>query len=158
LAEQSKSALPATRGTVYCKTKNSSHLRSKMRQLSQALSFAAVLMLISTPEASAFSARFSWSGIRACGGTSPAFTIHDAPMGTESLRFTMNDKDAPNFRHGGSTIPYNGGGRVPEGAIDYIGPCPPAGTVHRYVWTIEALDKSGKIIARATAEGRFPAR
>jgi hypothetical protein len=28
-------------------------------------------------------------------------------MGTESLRFMMNDDDAPNFQHGGSTIPYN---------------------------------------------------
>jgi hypothetical protein len=64
-------------------------------------------------EASAFSARFSWSGVRACGRTSPAFTIHDAPKETESLRFMMNDKDAPNFRHGGSTVPYNGSGRVP---------------------------------------------
>jgi len=24
----------------------------------------------------------------------------------------MNDKDAPNFRHGGSTVRYNGSGRV----------------------------------------------
>jgi phosphatidylethanolamine-binding protein (PEBP) family uncharacterized protein len=70
----------------------------------------------------------------------------------------MIDKDAPNFRHGGSTIPYNGSGRVPEGAIDYIGPCPPTGTTHRYLWTIEALDRSGKTIARATAGGSFAAR
>ncbi len=129
-----------------------------MRQLPQALGFAALLVLTSMHEASAFSASFSWSGIRACGRTSPAFTIHDAPKGTESLRFMMNDKDAPNFQHGGSTIPYSDNGRVPEGAINYVGPCPPTGTIHRYVWTIEALDKSGKIVARATAEGRFPMR
>ncbi|MGO9238701.1 MAG: phospholipid-binding protein [Methylocella sp.] len=129
-----------------------------MRQLPQAPGFAAVLVLTSMHEASAFSARFIWSGIRPCGRASPAFTIHDAPKRTESLRFMMNDKDAPHFRHGGSTIPYNGSGRVQEGAIDYIGSCPPAGTLHRYVWTIEALDKSGKIVARATAEGRFPVR
>jgi phosphatidylethanolamine-binding protein (PEBP) family uncharacterized protein len=129
-----------------------------MRQLPQALGFAALLVLTSMHEASAFSASFSWAGIRACGGTSPAFTIHDAPKGTESLRFMMTDKDAPNFEHGGSTISYNDNGHVPEGAIHYVGPCPPAGTIHRYVWTIEALDKSGKIVARATAEGRFPMR
>jgi len=45
---------------------------------------------------------------------------------------------------------------VPEGAINYIGPCPPAGAIHRYVWRIEALDKAGKFIARTTIEGRFP--
>ena len=129
-----------------------------MRRLPQALGFAAVLVLTSLHEAPAFSGRFSWSGVRACGRTSPAFTIQDAPKGTESLRFMMRDEDAPNFQHGGSTIPYNGSGRVPEGAIEYIGPCPPAGTLHRYVWTIEALDRSGKIVARTTAEGRFPVR
>ena len=129
-----------------------------MRQLPKAFGFAAVLLLTSMHAASAFSASFSWSGISACGRTSPAFTIQDAPEGTERLRFVMIDKNAPNFRHGGSTIPYNGSGRVPEGAIDYIGPCPPAGTTHRYVWTIEALDKSGKNVARAAAEGRFPVR
>jgi phosphatidylethanolamine-binding protein (PEBP) family uncharacterized protein len=128
----------------------------EVRQLPQAFGFAAVLVLTSMHEASAFSAHFSWSGIKACGRTSPAFTIDDAPKGTESLRFMMNDTDAPNFRHGGSTIPYNGSGRVPEGAIDYIGPCPPAGATHRYIWTIEALDRSGKIVARTTAEGPFP--
>jgi hypothetical protein len=63
------------------------------------------------------------------------------------------DKDAPNFRHGGSTVAYDASGHVPEGAIDYIGPCPPAGTTHHYVWTIEALDSSGKMIARTTAGG-----
>ena len=129
-----------------------------MRRLPRAFGLATVLVLISVHAAPAFSASFSWSGIRACGRTSPAFTIQDAPEGTERLRFMMNDKDAPNFRHGGSTVPYNGSGRVPEGAIDYIGPCPPAGTSHRYVWTIEALDKSGKNVARAAAEGRFPVR
>ena len=129
-----------------------------MRQFPKAFGFAAVLLLTSMHAVSAFSASFSWSGIRACGGTSPAFTIQHAPEGTVSLRFVMIDKDAPNFRHGGSTIPYNGSGRVPEGAIDYIGPCPPAGAIHRYVWTIEALDRSGKNIARASAEGRFPVR
>ena len=82
--------------------------------------FAAVLLLTSMHAASAFSASFSWLGIKACGRTSPAFTIQDAPEGTERLRFVMIDKDAPNFRHGGSTVPYNGSGRVPEGAIDYI--------------------------------------
>src|ERR1700737_3074889 len=115
-----------------------------MRQLPQALGLASVLVLASLHEASAFSARFSWSGIKACGRTSPAFTIEDAPKETESLRFMMNDKDAPNFRHGGSTIPYKGNGRVPEGAIDYIGPCPPAGTSNPDLCAMGALDKRCK--------------
>src|ERR1700730_2464623 len=78
-----------------------------MRQLPRAFGFAAVLLLTSMHAASAFSASFSWSKIRACGRTSPAFTIQHAPEGTVSLRFVMIDKDAPNFRHGGSTVAYN---------------------------------------------------
>jgi phosphatidylethanolamine-binding protein (PEBP) family uncharacterized protein len=65
-----------------------------MRQFPKAFGFAAVLLLTSMHAASAFSASFSWSGIRACGRTSPAFTIQDAPEGTERLRFVMIDKDA----------------------------------------------------------------
>ena len=127
-----------------------------MRQLAQAFGLAAAFVLGATHNASAFSARFSWSGISACGRTSPAFTIRNAPKGTESLRFMTSDENAPSFRHGGSTVPYDGSGRVPEGAINYIGPCPPADAVHRYVWRIEALDKAGKFIAGTTTEGRFP--
>ena len=125
-----------------------------MRRSAQFLGFAAVLA--STQAASAFSAGFSWAGIDACGKISPAFTIRDAPAGTERLRLLMKDEDAPGFRHGGGVVAYDGGGGVPQGAISYVGPCPPPGAAHRYVWTIEALDKGGKVLARTSAEGRFP--
>ncbi len=74
------------------------------------------------------------------------------------MQFTLHDRDAPDFQHGGGAVAYNGGGSVPEGAIDYIGPCPPAGAIHRYVWTIDALDNAGKVLARTSAAARFPAR
>jgi len=106
----------------------------------------------------AFSAKFSWSGIGACGSTSPAFAILGAPKGATQLRFAMRDHDAPNYNHGGSTVAYSGKGGVPQGAISYVGPCPPPGQTHRYVWTIEALDPAGKSLATTQAEGRFPAR
>jgi phosphatidylethanolamine-binding protein (PEBP) family uncharacterized protein len=79
--------------------------------------------------------------------------LHDprCTKGSGKLAF----HDGRYFGHGGSTFPYDDSGRVPEGAIDYIGSCPPAGTLHRYVWTIEALDKSGKIVSHTTAEARF---
>jgi phosphatidylethanolamine-binding protein (PEBP) family uncharacterized protein len=120
------------------------------------LALAAVAVLISTLGASAFSARFSWLGIKGCGKISPAFTIYDAPKGTGRLRFMMSDKDAtPGFQHGGSAVPYDGGGLVPQGAIDYLGPCPPFGAIHRYVWTVEALDNNGEILATTAAEAPF---
>ena len=69
----------------------------------------------------------------------------------------MRDYNAPNFQHGGSTVAYSGG-RVAKGAISYIGPCPPAGEKHRYIWSIEALDANGAVLARARAQGTFPPR
>ena len=106
--------------------------------------------------AQAFSASFSWAGISTCGSTSPAFTLRDAPKGTAKLSFEMHDLDAPAFRHGGSTVAYDGHGQVAQGAIAYTGPCPPVGQVHRYIWTIRALAADGKVLAQTTAEGRFP--
>jgi phosphatidylethanolamine-binding protein (PEBP) family uncharacterized protein len=126
-----------------------------MRQSPRSLGLAAALTLGFMNCAFAFAAHFSWSGISACGRTSPAFTISDAPKGTTSLRFMMRDRDAPQFHHGGGAVPYSGQS-VPQGAINYVGPCPPAGARHRYVWTIEALDQDGKTLARTTAEGPFP--
>lgn len=121
------------------------------------LTLVAALCCAAAP-ALAFSAKFSWSGTAACSSTSPAFTIAGAPKGTTQLRFSMRDYDAPNFNHGGSTVAWPGKGNVPAGAISYVGPCPPGGQVHRYIWTIEALDAAGKTLATTQAEGRFPAR
>jgi phosphatidylethanolamine-binding protein (PEBP) family uncharacterized protein len=55
--------------------------------------------------------------------------------------------------HGGSTIAYRGGS-VPQATIHYFGPCAPAGETHHYVWTIEAPDAKGRVLA--TAAGVFP--
>ena len=105
--------------------------------------------------ASAFSARFSWAGIAACQKISPAFELAGVLAGSKRLRFEMKDLDVPGFHHGGSTIAY-AGDTVKQGAIRYIGPCPPGGERHRYRWTIEALDASGKVLGTATAEATFP--
>jgi phosphatidylethanolamine-binding protein (PEBP) family uncharacterized protein len=113
------------------------------------------LALAAVSPASAMSASFSWKGIAACSGPSPAFSISGAPAGTANLRFAMRDYDAPDFNHGGGTVAF-AGGKVAQGAISYRGPCPPGGQTHRYVWTIEALDASGKVLATATAQGSFP--
>jgi phosphatidylethanolamine-binding protein (PEBP) family uncharacterized protein len=105
----------------------------------------------------AMSASFSWSGIAACKNVSPAFAIHAAPSATRRLRFMLHDEDAPHFHHGGSAVDYEGP-MVGPGAISYIGPCPPAGETHHYVWTIEALDAKGKVLAKTTAAGVFPVK
>ncbi len=113
-----------------------------------------VALAAATP-ASAMSASFSWAGIAACSGPSPAFTVTSAPAGTANLRFAMRDQNVPGFNHGGGTVPF-AGGKVAQGAIGYRGPCPPGGETHLYIWTIEALDASGKVLATTTAQGKFP--
>ena len=110
--------------------------------------------VLTTQNATAFSASFSWGGIAACSSTSPAFRITAAPAGTKQLRFKMVDLNAPDYPHGGSTVAY-GGPTVARGATSYVGPCPPQGSKHTYRWTIEALDSSGKVLGTATASGVF---
>ena len=113
------------------------------------------LVLAASSPALAMSAGFSWKGVPRCSGVSPAFSVSGAPAGTKSLRFALRDYDAPNFDHRGSTVPYNGG-KIAQGAIDYIGPCPPPGQTHRYIWTIEALDASGSVLTAITRSAAYP--
>lgn len=116
---------------------------------------AVVLLIAMATPAFAMSASFSWNGIAACSGPSPAFTVSGAPARTASLRLAMRDQNVPDYNHGGGTVPF-GGGKVAQGAISYRGPCPPGGQIHLYIWTIEALDGSGKVLATTTAQGKFP--
>lgn len=118
---------------------------------------ALAALALAAPVASAadFSLRFSWAGIPACQTLSPAFELAGVPAGSKRLRFEMKDLDVPGFRHGGSTIAYERNS-VRQGAIAYVGPCPPAGQRHRYRWTVEALDPTGKVLGTASAEAVFP--
>jgi phosphatidylethanolamine-binding protein (PEBP) family uncharacterized protein len=128
---------------------------SRASRIGSALALAAGIIGLSSSFALSMSASFTWAGIAACEKVSPSFMLKDVPAGTQHLRFVMHDKDAPHFEHGGSTIAY-AGLSVASGAITYIGPCPPEGSVHHYVWTIEALDGNDKVLAKTTASGAFP--
>lgn len=97
---------------------------------------------------------FSWDGVAACSSEPPAFVVSGAPAGTTSLRFTMVDRNAPAYQHGGGTVAY-AGPSIPRGAFRYVGPCPPAGP-HTYEWTVAAINASGKIVAEGIAVGAFP--
>jgi phosphatidylethanolamine-binding protein (PEBP) family uncharacterized protein len=125
-----------------------------MKLVTIGTSLALATLVTATP-ASAMSASFSWNGIAACSGPSPAFAVSGAPAGTANLRFAMRDQNVPDYNHGGGTVAFTGG-KVAQGAISYRGPCPPGGETHLYIWTIEALDASGKVLAATTAQGRFP--
>lgn len=86
----------------------------------------------------------------------PSLYIENVPGGTKSLALVVDDPDAPagvwdhwivwNIPAETTQIPE---GTVPEGALqgtndsgnlDYGGPCPPAGSPHRYQFKLYALD------------------
>lgn len=88
---------------------------------------------------------------------SPQFSWNNPPAKTKSFTFVMSDPDAPNgtFYH---WLIYNIPNRINElkegeqlpistlvakndfGKLHYNGPCPPKGTIHKYVYTLYALD------------------
>jgi phosphatidylethanolamine-binding protein (PEBP) family uncharacterized protein len=99
---------------------------------------------------------FTWAGTAACfDPKSPPFAVSGVPPGTRMLKFTLQDLDAPNFPHGGGSVPYRGQSRIERGAFAYKGPCPPQGR-HRYQWTVLAEDGGGQVLARTTAMKPFP--
>ncbi len=113
-------------------------------------------LLAATLPAAAFSAKFSWRGIPACGTVSPGFALKGVPRGTTALSLSMRDRDAPDGQESGSTVPYAGHGTVPRGAVTYTGPCPPKGTSHHYIWTIHALDAKNADLDMTEAAGGYP--
>jgi len=97
---------------------------------------------------------FSWDNIEKCTRISPAFKIDNIPPGTKKLSFNMIDIQVPAYPHGGSVIEYTGGNEIPQGAIDYTGPCPPS--THTYKWTVLALNaEENLVLGKGTAVKPF---
>jgi len=110
-----------------------------------------------------------------CNGESisPPLDWSEGPPGTASFALILEDPDAPvkNFTHwvifnlppdtlglpeavpkdgtlaGGALQGKNGGG-----SIGYMGPCPPKGPAHHYVFNLYALDKALDLAAGATKD------
>jgi hypothetical protein len=112
----------------------------------------ALALSLSTSDALAFSASFTW-----CAG-SPRFQLTDVPAGTAKLDFQMTDLNKPSFHHGGGTVDYRGQAEVPCGAFakGFVGPSPPPGEVHTYEFSIKALGANGAPLATTTARRKFP--
>jgi len=107
---------------------------------------------------SRFAVDVTWAGSKSCfDPQSPPFTLNGVPPGTQRLHFAMKDLDAPDFRHGGGTVAYDGQRLVPRGAFSYRGPCPPQGQ-HHYQWTVEAVDAAGHTLATASDHPKVPSR
>jgi Raf kinase inhibitor-like YbhB/YbcL family protein len=103
--------------------------------------------------------------------TSPPLQWTAPPVGTRSLALTMTDPDAPGgtFTHwvlfnlpaAGRSLPEGvpKQGQLPDGSsqgtndfgkLGYGGPCPPAGKPHRYIFTLNAIDRELDIASGAT--------
>ena len=122
--------------------------------LIRVLSVTAALLAWAGP-ASAMSLTFEWGPTGQCfDKKSPPVKLSDVPAKTMMLRFKLVDLDAPDYPHGGDTIPYAGNDSLPYGAFNYTGPCPPS--PHTYRLSVEALDAGGKVLAKAEAKRRFP--
>lgn len=100
---------------------------------------------------------------------SPELVFANIPKGTQSLALTMEDPDTQRLGLGGvwdhwvvwdmpPTILGLGEGADPSGIlgsntagkVGYMGPCPPEGREHHYVFTLYALDSMVGLYAGAT--------
>ncbi len=111
--------------------------------------------LVQSAEAQAFSVRAEWGPASGCSGTAPAFTLARVPAGTAKLSFRMVDLNLPTFQHGGGETAFTGKTSFGQGEAfggmfsSYRGPCPPPTQTHRYEWTVQALDSSGRALGTA---------
>ena len=99
---------------------------------------------------------FKFDGSSKCSRISPEIKVGNIPAGTVAFKVRLKDLDA-SWRHGGGTVPHDGSGIIPKGALKsgYNGPCPPEGS-HRYVFTVKAVDANDDTLAEGAAEQRFP--
>jgi phosphatidylethanolamine-binding protein (PEBP) family uncharacterized protein len=112
------------------------------------ITLAALLM---TSQAQALSVKVNWAVTSGCSGQSPALSVLAVPKGTAKLDIKMVDLDLPTFKHGGGTVEFTGKTKFEPGELfgmfsTYQGPCPPVGTTHRYEWSVDALDATGKVL------------
>jgi hypothetical protein len=122
-----------------------------MRRFCLAASIVTAIVLVAS-RAEAFAVSFRWCG------ASPEFQLRDVPKETATLDFHMQDLMVPSYPHGGGSVPYRGEASIPCGSLSgsYRGPSPPPPQIHTYRWTVKALDASGKTLATATSERKFP--
>lgn len=97
----------------------------------------------------------------------PSLDFENIPVGTTSLALIVSDPDAPGktFYHWilfnmDSSVNHIDESSIPKSAIQgttdfgnagYGGPCPPSG-IHRYIYTLYALDRPLDLDKEATAQ------
>lgn len=118
--------------------------------------------LLASPALADMSLGFaSWGDIPRCTSGrpnsvgNPAFKLSGVPSGTATVEFRLKDRNVPSYNHGGAKLKITKSGTVPFGTFKYKSPCPPSG-VHTYEWTATARDGSGKVVATAKAQRKYP--
>ncbi len=133
----------------------------KPRVIFAALAIAGSALFSVNAQAQDFSFTFNWGDIPLCRTGSPnrvanpIFELSNVPEGTKEVRFSLTDRDAPNYNHGGGTADYTGGSVIQPGAFKYQSPCPPSGQ-HNYEWSARARDADGDTLARAKSSQKYP--
>jgi len=106
-----------------------------------------------------------------CDGADVSPPLHwtAPPAGTRSFLLEVVDVSAHRFVHWDARgIPATSRGlaagqHAPRegtngfGSSGWGGPCPPHGPAHTYVFTLQALDKHGAVLATARLTGRYAA-
>lgn len=110
-----------------------------------------LFLIAGTVDASAFSMSYRW-----CGLSSPVFSLSGVPKGTTTLQFHMVDLDAPNYNHGGGSVPYKGQASVACGALNNYTPPSPPGGAHSYQITVTALGSGNSNLGTASSTRKFP--
>ena len=125
------------------------------------LSVLTILGFLCSPVlAAGFSIAFEWGDIPSCDDgypnrvKSPRFALMNVPPATKSIKFEMNDLDV-DYYHGEGIAKYDGKDAIELGAFEYQSPCPPSG-VHTYEWVAQAMDSSGKVLAEAKVQRKYP--
>src|SRR5258706_11089514 len=129
----------------------------------------------SLPAGNAIPANYYWNNF-GCSGQNQSPELHweNAPSGTKSFAITFYDRDAPTGSGFWHYVAYNlpvgtdhidigelAGGKLPVGTVEgntdlgkpgFLGPCPPVGRAHNYVYTVHALKvEKLEVPANATA-------
>lgn len=102
---------------------------------------------------------FSWKNTKRCSDVSPEIKVTGFPESTKSFKVSLKDLDtiSPDpFYHGGGTVANDGSGVIAAGSLKYYkGPCPQFG-IHRYVFTVKAVDAGGRTIGIGKKMNKFP--
>jgi len=100
---------------------------------------------------------FSWEGTTECSNTSPEIKVTNFPRETTLFQVLLYDLDNPSSYHGGGKVENDHSGIIPAGALqrDYKGPCH-AGEVHRYQFTVHAINSFSDTVGKGKATRLFP--